>query len=181
MCRHHGSVATAAVGRRWPTAEVRRRLGGGGLGTSHPDTEVSLPCCGLLPRHPGGRNGPRRQPRRIDVRDGRREIRDRREPDAIHVFGCDNHGEEWNNDVWSDDPLSNDVVAVLRRRSSSDASPPAGRQDHHDGPSTGMYSFAMNAWDPIGGELVVSVRQMDYGPRTCLLRATAEACHWLRR
>src|SRR5215510_7178676 len=26
-----------------------------------------------------------------------------------------------------------------------------------------MHSFAMNAWDPIGGELVVGVRQMDYG------------------
>jgi len=44
-----------------------------------------------------------------------------------------------------------------------------------------MYSSAMHAWDPIGGELVVGVRQMDYGPGTCLLRATAEACHCLRR
>lgn len=82
---------------------------------------------------------------------------------TLYFFGSDTHGNEWNNEVWSYDPVSmtwaqsypEDAPATYRYFD--------GRKTTTTGHPWAMHSFAMNAWDAAGGRLVMGAWQMHYG------------------
>ena len=84
------------------------------------------------------------------------------ETSVLYFFGSDNHGSEWNNDVWSYNPLT------MVWSQSYPEDPPAtyryldGIKTTTTGHPWAMHSFAMNAWDPVRRQLVVGVWQMHY-------------------
>ncbi len=82
----------------------------------------------------------------------------------LYFFGSDTHGDEWNNEVWSYDP-----VTMTWAQSYPKDAPAAYRYlDGHKTTTTGhpwaMHSFAMNTWDAARGRLVMGAWQMHYGP-----------------
>jgi hypothetical protein len=85
------------------------------------------------------------------------------ETSTLHFFGSDNHGDEWNNEVWSYD------VVIMRWRQSYPEDAPAtyrfkdGRKTTTTGRPWAMHTFAMTAWDTAGRRLVVGAWQMHYG------------------
>ena len=84
----------------------------------------------------------------------------------LYFFGSDAHGDEWNNDVWSYDP-----VAMAWAQSYPEDAPSTYRyQDGRKTTTTGrpwaMHSFALNAWDAVGRRLVMGAWQMHYGPES---------------
>ena len=80
----------------------------------------------------------------------------------LYFFGSDNHGDEWNNEVWSYDPAS------MSWTQSYPEDPPGsyryldGRKTTTTGHPWSMHTFAMNAWDAVGGRLIVGAWQMHY-------------------
>ena len=83
---------------------------------------------------------------------------------VLHFFGSDTHGDEWNNEVWSYDP-----VGMTWARSYPEDPPESYR--YRDGAKTtttgrpwAMHSFGMTAWDAAAGRLVVGAWQMHYDP-----------------
>jgi hypothetical protein len=81
----------------------------------------------------------------------------------LYFFGSDNHGREWNNEVWSYDPST-----MTWAQSYPEDAPAAyryldGRKTTTTGRPWAMHSFAMNAWDAAGGRLVMGAWQMHYG------------------
>jgi len=84
------------------------------------------------------------------------------ETSTLYFFGSDNHGDEWNNEVWSYNPVT------MRWARSYSEDPPAtyryqeGRKTTTTGHPWAMHTFAMNAWDAAGKRLVVGAWQMHY-------------------
>ena len=86
------------------------------------------------------------------------------ETSTLYFFGSDNHGEEWNNEVWS-------FNAVTMRWSQSYPEDPPAAYRYEDGRKTtttgrpwAMHTFSMTAWDQVGRRLVVGAWQMHYRP-----------------
>jgi hypothetical protein len=80
----------------------------------------------------------------------------------LYFFGSDNHGDEWNNEVWSYDP-----VTMTWTQSYPEDAPDTyryldGRKTTTTGHPWAMHTFAMNAWDTAGGRLVMGAWQMHY-------------------
>lgn len=84
----------------------------------------------------------------------------------LYFFGSDNHGDEWNNEVWSYNPVT------MSWAQSYPEDPPGtyryldGRKTTTTGRPWAMHSFAMNAWDAAAGRLVMGARQMHYDPES---------------
>lgn len=81
----------------------------------------------------------------------------------LYFFGSDTHGDEWNNEVWSYDP-----VIMTWTQSYPEDAPAAyryleGRKTTTSGHPWAMHSFAMNAWAAGSGRLVMGAWQMHYG------------------
>jgi hypothetical protein len=83
---------------------------------------------------------------------------------VLYFFGSDTHGDEWNNEVWSYDPVS------MTWAQSYPQDPPETYR-YRDGSKTtttghpwAMHSFGMTAWDAAGGRLVMGAWQMHYDP-----------------
>jgi len=80
----------------------------------------------------------------------------------LYFFGSDNHGEFWNNDVWSFD-----AVAMTWRQFYAPDPPDTyvyrnGAKTTTTGHPWSMHAFGMTAWDPVTASLVVGVHQMHY-------------------
>ncbi len=80
----------------------------------------------------------------------------------LYFFGSDNHGDQWNNEVWSYDP-----VTMTWTQSYPEDAPDTyryldGRKTTTTGHPWAMHTFAMNAWDAAGGRLVMGAWQMHY-------------------
>ena len=97
----------------------------------------------------------------------------------LYFFGSDNHGDEWNNEVWRYDP-----VAMAWTQSYPEDAPSTylyldGRKTTTTGHPWAMHTFAMNAWDAAGGRLVMGAWQMHYGleslPQVKLPRGAPES------
>jgi hypothetical protein len=82
---------------------------------------------------------------------------------VLYFFGSDNHGDEWNNDVWSYDPVTMTWSQSYPEDPPSTYRYQGGIKTTTTGHPWAMHAFAMNAWDPVGRRLVVGVRQMHYG------------------
>jgi hypothetical protein len=114
-----------------------------------PGTWTRLPRSGAvhperIPRHAGGAIDPATS--------------------ILYLFGSDTHGDEWNNEVWSYDPVS-----MTWAQSYLEDAPAAyryldGRKTTTTGHPWAMHSFAMNTWDSARGRLVMGAWQMHYGP-----------------
>lgn len=83
----------------------------------------------------------------------------------LYFFGSDTHGDEWDNQVWSYNP-----VTMTWARSYPEDAPTTyryrdGRKTTTTGHPWAMHSFAMNAWDAAGGRLVMGAWQMHYDPK----------------
>ena len=80
----------------------------------------------------------------------------------LYFFGSDNHGDEWNNEVWSYNPVT------MTWAQSYPEDPPStyryldGRKTTTTSHPWAMHTFAMNAWDAASGRLVMGAWQMHY-------------------
>lgn len=80
----------------------------------------------------------------------------------LYFFGSDNHGDEWNNEVWSYDPVTMTWAQSYPGDAPSTYRYLDGRKTTTTGHPWAMHTFAMNAWDAASGRLVMGAWQMHY-------------------
>lgn len=80
----------------------------------------------------------------------------------LYFFGSDNHGDEWNNEVWSYNPVTATWAQSYPEDAPSTYRYLDGRKTTTTGHPWAMHAFGMTAWDPAGGHLVMGAWQMHY-------------------